>query len=456
LSRLAGAERSGRASGALEEAQVEGLTHAGEGVVHGGKTAFVAGALPGERIRFQRTRRHRQHDDATLIELLEASPARIAPRCPHFGVCGGCVLQHLEPAAQLAAKEGELRTALARVARVSPARWLGPLEGPHWGYRRRARLGAKFVHKKGTVVVGFRERAAPLIAQLHTCDVLAPPAGALIAPLAAMLTELSIREHVPQIEVAVAANGTALVLRVLAAPSQADVVRLEAFVAEHRVRLFLQPAGLDSVRELGLPREPLYYRLPRFDLELQFAPTDFIQVNAAVNEALVQRALELLELTPQAMVLDLYCGLGNFSLALARHAAQVVGVEGDAALVARARDNARHNGLVNAAFHVADLAATPDASLPWMQQSYSHVLLDPPRTGARQMLDAMARIAPQRLLYISCHPGTLSRDVGVLVQEHGFTLAAAGVVDMFPHTAHVESLALLTPAGADAPPAAPT
>jgi len=455
LSRLAGAERSGRASGALEEAQVEGLTHGGEGVVHGGKTAFVAGALPGERIRFQRTRRHRQHDDATLIELLEASPARVAPPCPHFGVCGGCVLQHLEPAAQLAAKEGELRTALARVARVSPARWLGPLEGPHWGYRRRARLGAKFVHKKGTVVVGFRERAAPLIAQLHSCAVLAAPAGELIAPLAAMLTELSIREHVPQIEVAVAANGTALVLRVLEAPSQADVVRLEAFVAEHRVRLFLQPAGLDSVRELGLPREPLYYRLPRFDLELQFAPTDFIQVNAAVNEALVQRALELLELTPEATVLDLYCGLGNFSLPLARHAAQVVGVEGDAALVARARGNARHNGLVNAEFHVSDLAAAPDASLPWMQQSYSHVLLDPPRTGARQMLDAMARIAPQRLLYISCHPGTLARDVGVLVQEHGFTLTAAGVVDMFPHTAHIVSLALLTAAGGRRAPEAP-
>ena len=303
--RLSGAERRGRAAGALEEAQVEGLTHEGEGVVHGGKTAFVAGALPGERIRFQRTRRHRQHDDAALIELLQASPARVVPRCPHFGVCGGCVLQHLAPRAQLAAKEGELRDALARVAQVAPARWLSPLEGPHWGYRRRARLGAKFVRKKGTVVVGFRERAAPLIAQLRSCDVLAPPAGALIAPLAAMLSDLSIREHVPQIEVAVAANGTALVLRVLEAPSQEDMARLETFMAEHRVRLFLQPAGLDSVHELGLPGKPLHYRLPRFELELQFAPTDFIQVNAAVNEALVQRAIDLLELTPAARVLDL-------------------------------------------------------------------------------------------------------------------------------------------------------
>jgi 23S rRNA (uracil1939-C5)-methyltransferase len=443
LSRPSGAERSVRASGAPEEARVEGLTHEGEGVVHGGKTAFVAGALPGERIRFQRTRRHRQHDDAALIEVLEASPARALPRCPHFGVCGGCVLQHLAPAAQLAAKEAELRDALARVARATPDRWLSPLEGPHWGYRRRARLGAKFVRKKGTVVVGFRERAAPLIAQLRSCDVLAPPAGTLIAPLAAMLTELSIREQVPQIEVAVAANATALVLRVLEAPSPDDLARLESFAAEHAVRLFLQPAGLDSVRELGSAAAPLHYRLPRFDVELQFAPTDFIQVNAAVNEALVERAIELLEPGPAARVLDLYCGLGNFSLPLARRAAQVVGVEGDAALVARARDNARHNGLLNAEFHVANLAATPDASLPWMQTGYTHVLLDPPRTGAREVLATVARIAPQRLLYISCHPGTLARDLGVLVHEHGFTLAAAGVVDMFPHTAHVESLALL-------------
>ena len=449
------AERRARAVGAPEEAQVEGLTREGEGVVHGGKTAFVAGALPGERIRFRRTRRHRQHDDAELIEVLQASPARVVPRCPHFGVCGGCVLQHLSPAAQLAAKESELRDALARVARVTPARWLSPLEGPHWGYRRRARLGAKFVRKKGTVVVGFRERAAPLIAQLRSCDVLAPPAGALIAPLAAMLTGLGIREHVPQVEVAVAANGTALVLRVLEAPAPEDVARLEAFADEHGVRLFLQPAGLDSVRELGVAAPPLHYRLPRFDLELQFAPTDFIQVNAAVNEALVARTIELLELAPAARVLDLYCGLGNFSLPLARHAAHVVGVEGDPALVARARSNAHHNGLRNAEFHVADLAAPPEASLPWMQHSYSHVLLDPPRTGARAVLAALSRIAPQRLLYISCHPGSLARDLGVLVHEHGFALAAAGVVDMFPHTAHVESLALLTAGGRRGAAAAP-
>lgn len=447
--------REPRVAAAEETAVVAGLTHEGEGVVHGGKTVFVAGALPGERIRLRRTRRHRQHDDGELLEVLQPSPARVLPSCAHFGVCGGCVLQHLSPAAQLAAKEQELRETLSRVARLTPARWLPPLAGPQWGYRRRARLGAKFVHRKDSVVVGFRERAAPYVAQLRSCPVLAPPAGELIAPLAALLTGLSIREQVPQIEVAVADNATALVLRVLRAPSAEDAARLAAFAAAHHVRLYLQPAGLDSVQELAPGAAPLHYRVARFDVELQFAPTDFIQVNGAVNAALVEQAVQLLEPSPAAVVLDLYCGLGNFSLPLARRAAHVVGIEGDAALLERARGNAQRNGIANVEFHHADLATSPEA-LPWMRRRYTHVLLDPPRTGAREVLAALARLAPQRLLYISCHPGSLARDLGVLVHEHGLTLAAAGVVDMFPHTAHVESLALLTstscPGVAVAPP----
>jgi 23S rRNA (uracil1939-C5)-methyltransferase len=419
------------------------LTHAGEGVVHGGKTAFIAGALPGERIRFRRTRRHRQHDEGELLEVLEPAAQRVAPRCAHFGTCGGCALQHLAPAAQLAARQRELADTLARVARVSPQSWLEPLSGPAWGYRRRARLGVKFVHKKGRVLVGFRERAAPYVAELERCEVLSAPMDGLIAPLAAMLGELSIREQLPQIEVAIADNATALVLRVLSAPSAQDLARLQAFAAAHALRLYLQPRGLDSVYELGGAGEPLYYRLAQFGLELQFAPTDFIQVNGAVNATLVTRALELLELTAQSVVLDLYCGLGNFTLALARRAQCAVGVEGEAALVERARGNARHNGLDNASFHQADLAAPPDPQSPWLRRPYSHVLLDPPRSGARALLAAVAQLAPARVLYISCHPGSLARDVGVLVHEHGMTLEAAGVVDMFAHTAHMESLALL-------------
>jgi 23S rRNA (uracil1939-C5)-methyltransferase len=428
---------------------VDGLTHEGEGVVHAGKTVFVAGALPGEQIRMRRTRSHRQHDDGELLEILRPSPQRVTPRCPHFGVCGGCALQHLAPSAQLAAKEQELRDNLARVARAAPLRWLPALTGPEWGYRRRARLGARFVHKKDRELVGFRERAGRYVAELTRCEVLAAPAGELIAPLAQLIGALSIREAVPQIEVAVAANGTALVLRVLEPPSAADLERLTAFAVAQRVRLYLQPGGLDSVRELGAPGAPLYYALPQFGLELEFAPTDFIQVNAAVNEALVARAVELLAVDASSRVLDLFCGLGNFTLPLARHAGSVTGVEGERVLIERARGNALRNGLGNASFQVADLALEPSAeALPWLREAYSHVLLDPPRTGARAVLAALAALAPARLLYISCHPGSLARDLGVLVHEHGFTLEAAGVVDMFPHTAHVESLALLTRARA--------
>jgi len=429
---------------AEEVAVVSALTHEGEGVIRGGKTAFVAGALPGERIRFRRTRRHRQHDDGELLEVLEASPARVTARCAHFGVCGGCVLQHLDPAAQLAAKETELREALARVARVEPRRWLSPLAGPVWGYRRRARLGAKFVYKKDRVLVGFRERAAPYVADLAGCEVLSPPAGALITPLAALIARLGIREQLPQIEVAVADEGAALVLRVLAEPAAADLALLREFAAAHGVRLYLQPAGLESVRPLdAATAAPLHYTLPDFDLTLEFLPTDFIQVNGAVNAALVARAVELLEPGSDARVLDLYCGLGNFTLALARRAAAVVGVEGEAGLIERARGNAARNGLANAVFHAADLAAEPAADAPWLAGGYSHVLLDPPRTGARAVLGTLARLAPARVLYISCHPGSLARDLMELVHQHGFTLEAAGVVDMFAHTAHVESLALL-------------
>jgi 23S rRNA (uracil1939-C5)-methyltransferase len=433
-----------------EIATVSALTHEGEGVVRAGKTVFVAGALPGERIRLRRTRRHRQHDEGELLEVLEASPARVEPRCPHFGVCGGCALQHLAASAQLQAKETELRDTLARVARVSPREWLAPLAGPAWGYRRRARLGARFVHKKGRVLVGFRERAAPYVAELGGCAVLAAPAGELIAPLAALLTRLSIREQLPQVEVAVADNATALTLRVLAAPSPQDLALLAEFAATHAVRLYLQPGGLPSVRALAGAdgeAEPLHYRLRASGIELAFSPTDFIQVNGPVNEALVERAAELLAPTATSTVLDLYCGIGNFTLALARRAARVVGVEGEQALVDRARDNARRNAIANADFHRADLAVTPDGRREWLRGPYSHVLLDPPRTGARALLASLAALAPQRLLYISCHPGSLARDLEVLVHEHGFTLAAAGVVDMFPHTAHVESLALLTAPG---------
>ena len=433
-----------RPGGGAEVATVVALTHDGEGVVRDGKTVFIPGALPGERVRFERARRHRQHDGGKLLAVLESSPARVTPRCAQFGVCGGCALQHLAPEAQLALKEIELRDTLERVAHLECRKWLAPIGGPAWGYRRRARLGAKYVQKKDKVVVGFRERLAPYVADVSRCEVLAEPVGQWPALLGELIGALDIRLKVPQIEVAVADNGVALVLRVLAAPTPADLERLREFAARRGARIFLQPAGLESVEVLAGPPEPLHYELPQFGVQLEFAPTDFVQINGEVNRALVARAIELLELTPSSSVLDLYCGLGNFSLALARAAGRVVGVEGEAALVERARHNARRNGLGNAGFHVADLSLPIDPQTSWVRETYTHVLLDPPRVGAREVLGTVAQLRPRRVVYIACHPGSLARDLGALVHEHGFTLEAAGVVDMFAHTAHVESIAVLS------------
>ena len=449
--RLSGAaNRASAGRGPCETAEVVGLTRDGEGIVRSGKTVFVAGALPGETVSFERRRKHRQHDEGRLVEVLRPAAERVSPRCRHYGVCGGCALQHASPDAQLALKETELRDNLARVAKTEYRRWLPPLRGPVWGYRRRARLGAKYVPKKGRVVVGFRERLAPYVADVTHCDVLDPAVGELIEPLAQLLGELEIRQHVPQIEVAVADNATALVLRVLKPASDPDLRKLREFAARHALRFYLQSGGLDSVSELSAGEgvsssAALRYGLPDFNLELEFAPTDFVQVNGALNRALVMRAVQILAPASDSAVLDLYCGLGNFTLALARSAGRVVGVEGERSLVERARHNAHHNGLNNVEFHASDLSKPADVPPAWLGGPYTHILLDPPRAGAaREMLAAIARLAPERVLYISCHPGSLARDLGILVHEYGFALEAAGVVDMFPHTAHVESMALLT------------
>lgn len=442
--------RPARQADEIETGAVVALTHQGDGIVRGGKAVFIPGALPGEVVRFRRTLRHRQYDDGFLLEVLEKSGARVLPPCAHFGICGGCALQHLAPDAQLQAKEIELRENLERIARVTALAWLPPLAGPARGYRRRARLSAKFVAKKGRVLVGFRERFKPYVSAISTCEVLAPAAAALIEPLSEALTALTIRACVPQIEVSVADNAVALVLRVLAQPSEADLQLLRSFETRHGVRLYLQDSGLDSVRRLTpVPlEEPLRYALPAFALDLEFAPTDFIQVNGRVNEALVTRAIDLLELDASSQVLDLFCGIGNFTLALARRAASAVGVEGDERLVARARHNAERHALGNAQFHCMDLGDSASTEASCMHEAYSHVVIDPPRAGARAMLPTIARLDPQRILYISCHPGSLARDIGMLVHDYGFILQAAGVLDMFPHTMHVESLAVL-----DRPPA---
>jgi 23S rRNA (uracil1939-C5)-methyltransferase len=432
------------ANAVLETGEVADLTHEAEGVVRGaGKTVFVAGALPGERITFRRRSFHKSHDEADLVEVLDASPARVAARCAHFGVCGGCALQHLEPGAQLEAKQRELAANLQRIGNVTPEEWLPPLRGPEWGYRRRARLSSRYVAKKGRSLVGFRERQGKYVADVRRCEVLAEPVASLVGPLGDLLTGLAGRESIPQIEVAASDGECVLVLRVLSPLVEADRQKLAGFEREHGLRVLLQPGGLDSVVPLTPGPVDLHYRLEDFGLKLAFRATDFVQVNAAINRRMVARAIELLEIGPTDRVLDLYCGLGNFTLPIARRAGEVVGVEGEAGLIDRARANAVANGVSNASFHVADLSVAPDRALPWMRGRYDQVLLDPPRVGAREVLSAVAHLAPRRVVYISCHTGSLARDLGVLTHELGFRLRAAGVLDMFPHTTHVESIAVL-------------
>ena len=431
-----------RPDAAPEEARIVDLTHDGRGVARiEGKTVFVPDALPGERVSVRRTGRHRSHDDASLVAVIEPSAERVAPHCPHFGVCGGCALQHLAPDAQLEFKQSQLLAGLSRIGGVEPREILPPLAGSPWGYRRRARLGVKYVAKKGRVLVGFRERDAPYVADLHGCPVLAPPANELIDPLAELVQSLTVAGRLPQIELAVGDDGCALVLRVLEAPDDGDRERLRRFERERGVRIYLQPGGLDTVAPLSGATPALRYRLPEFDVVLEFLPTDFVQVNAGLNAKMVARAVEQLQLAPTDRVLDLFCGIGNFSLPLARRARRVVGIEGEDALVRRARGNAELNRIGNAEFHAADLTGSC-AELPWAQERYDRVLIDPPRAGAREILPVIARCDASCVVYISCHAGSLARDAGILVRDHGFALASAGVMDMFPHTTHVEAMAV--------------
>ena len=423
--------------------RIEDLSHEGRGVARReGKAVFVEGALPGEEVRCVYTARRGRHDEARTLEVLQAAPERVEPRCAHFEMCGGCVLQHLEPTAQLALKQRGLLESLTHIGKVQPDQVFEPMTGPLWSYRRRARLGVKWVAKKGRVLVGFRERHSAFLADVRRCEVLDKRVGGLLEALAQMIEALSIRDRIPQIEVAGGDEVMGLNFRVLAPPSETDLAQLRAFGERHGLALYLQSGGPDSVRPLGPEPLELSYRLPDFDLNLEFQPWHFIQINAAINRQLVERACDLLEMGPEDRVLDLFCGLGNFSLALARRAREVVGVEGDASLVEWAKRNAARNGIANAAFYAADLTGDLSAQ-PWLTGGYDQALLDPPRSGALELMPHIAAWGVRRAVYVSCHPATLARDVGELVHRFGYRLLGAGVLDMFPHTAHVESVAVL-------------
>jgi 23S rRNA (uracil1939-C5)-methyltransferase len=429
-------------AGPVQEADIVDLAHDGRGVARiDGKAVFIDGALPSERVRFRILKRRRHMDEAALVDVLVASPDRVAPRCGHFGVCGGCSLQHLAPAAQLAAKERQLLENLQRIGNVQPERVLEPLRGPEWGYRRRARLGIKYVHKKGRVLAGFREREKPYIADIKRCEVLLAPLGGLPQELATLTESLELREKMPQVEVAAGDHATALVFRVLEPPGAEDLEKISAFGAQRGLQIFLQPGGLDTLRPLRDDYPPLDYAVDGGSVVIEFGPVDFIQVNRDINAAMVEAAVTLLQPQPGDAALDLFCGLGNFTLPLARRARRVSGIEGDASLVAKARANAARNGIANAGFALENLFE-PKTFGAWANEHYDLVMLDPPRAGAAEALTGMSRWSPRRVVYISCHPGSLARDAQVLVADYGFTLSAAGVMDMFPHTTHVESIAV--------------
>lgn len=433
--------RAGRRKPDPIELTIDDLSHDGRGVGHlEGKAVFVPDALPGERVRAQPYSRRSKFDQANLLEVLAPSDQRVEPRCPHFGDCAGCALQHLNGADQIAFKSRVLEENLERIGGVQAQQVIEPLREDAWGYRRKARLSVKWVPGKGRALVGFRERNPRFVANLTRCEILHPAIGERIDALSELVGSLSVSTRIPQIEIAAGDEGVVLIIRHLEPLTDADLDQLKRFSDDTGLGIYLQPKGPDTVHPLSGNPSPLSYRLPAHDLRFHFDPLDFIQVNASMNRRMVDQALSWLSLEPDHRVLDLFCGLGNFSLPMARHCAAVVGVEGELSLVEKARFNAEQNRINNAHFYVADLRESQSA--PWHQDAYDRVLLDPPRSGAQECLGWLAEIKPQRIVYVSCHPGSLARDAGILVKDYGYHLTAAGVMDMFPHTAHVESMAV--------------
>ena len=398
---------------------------------------FVEGALPGEEVVFELFNRKAAFDTGRARAVLKQSSGRTSPLCPHFGVCGGCATQHADVRTQMAAKQRGMEENLARIGKVVAETMLPIVYGQEWGYRRRARLSARYVTKKGRVMVGFRERRSTYVADMSECLVLPPAISALIPPLKELIAKLSLRERLPQIEVAVGDNAAALVFRHLVPPTPEDEVLLRQFAESSGVHVWLQPEGPESAHPFHPASSDLYYELPEFGVRIAFGPTDFTQVNHAVNRILVSRAVRLLDPQPGERVGDLFCGLGNFSLPLATRGAQVIGFEASKDLVERARRNAAANRLV-AQFEVLNLFKQTLQNFG----PFDKLLVDPPREGAVEILKSLPDAWPRRIVYVSCDTATLSRDAGVLVHTRGFRLAAAGVANMFPHTAHVESVAL--------------
>lgn len=433
-------------------AAVESLTHDSRGVAHlHGKAVFIDGALPGEEVLFSYLKRKGSYDEGGVAHVIKASPERVEPGCPHFGICGGCSLQHMAAEAQIHAKQQVLLDNLKHIGNVEATHLLPPMSGPLWGYRRKARLGVKYVIKKEKVLVGFREKNSPYLADIESCRVLHPSVGRQINALKDLVGNLSIYMRIPQIEIAVGDADTAMIFRHLEPFIDSDIDKLRHFAQQHNVLLYLQPKGPDTVHLLWpegakeSSKEALCYRLPEDNVEYRFGPMNFVQVNSEINRKMIDKVIELLDLQPEDRVIDLFCGLGNFTLPMARRVASIVGIEGDDALVELARHNAKHNGIDNAEFYAADLTRPErlhQAGFVPGERQFDKVLLDPARAGALEMMAPLAKLAPKLIAYVSCNPATLARDANELVNKHGYRMSCVGVMDMFPHTSHVEAMAL--------------
>jgi 23S rRNA (uracil1939-C5)-methyltransferase len=440
--------RSNSVSATPFEAVITDLSHDGRGVTRvDGKAVFVSGALLDEHVLLRLRKRHRHFDEAEVVELITRSPHRVEPRCRHFGECSGCSMQHLDVDSQIATKQRVLTENFERIGKVTPQLWLPPLTDQSWGYRRKGRLSVRNVVKKGRVLVGFREETNhAFVADIQQCEVMHPALGPKIGLLAELINGMDAASDIPQIEFAAGDDTMALVFRHMQPLSESDLTRLTAFGQQHDLAIYLQPGGNSSVHPLWPENPRLAFRIPSGeaavdDVELEFEPLDFVQVNAGMNVRMMARTMELLDPQPTDRVLDLFCGLGNFTLPIARRVAEVVGVEGEHGLVERAAQNAARNGIGNARFQVANLFED-QRSADWARQPWDKMLLDPPRAGADKVLEYLPHKQTRRIVYVSCHPASLARDAGILVNQHGFTLKSAGVMDMFPHTSHVESIAV--------------
>lgn len=427
----------------LQKVTISSLSHEGRGIASiNNKTTFIEGALPGEEVSFTYCKKHSKYDEGIILEIISASPDRVIPHCPHFSICGGCNLQHLHTTQQILFKQNVLLEQLKHFGNLIPQQLMPPLTGPEWGYRYKARLSVKYVDKKNALLIGFHEKNGRYVADLSCCPVLHPSVGQLIEPLKKMIMQLSIYRQIPQIEVAIADNFSALIFRHLSDMTDQDIKQLVQFAQQYHFQIYLQPNSPLPLHCIWPEnnQQLLNYSLADHHLTLEFKPNDFTQINPIINQKMINSALQLLDLNSADIVLDLFCGIGNFTLPIAKYAKSVVGVEGAKSSVERAIQNALNNSIDNAQFYVSNLI-DPKMSDSWAIQKYNKILLDPPRTGALEIIKHFASWQPQKIVYVSCNPATLARDAGELAKQ-GYRLIKAGVMDMFPHTKHVESMAL--------------